>query len=577
MTIPSMQRAVSVVLAVALSLSAGVSVIAAEAEGQPAQDIPPQIRIEPGNALKIGGVKVTDAWLVITDARNDFVHEDGTRSDETNARADIVETWIAVGMVDKRLLKAINGGKLQFGRPGNWRGADFKSKNGDTVVFAVLKTARKATAKTARNQQVVVTFDGDDAFAHRAGPDAGVFTGAETASIGGGFGDSGWLSGDATLKQHIPGEAVALFNAKARGVGGVDKASGSMVHIAPLPKDAQTISVMMRVGAGELYDLTSLPGGGTRIGAPDKPWGFNIVADLTAADPDKAVPPYFCSKVTTTPSGLLEAIFGLYEPLEGPTDLLRLLRLHSALSEEAAVIDAVMETEFGGNVAVVTAQLPEGQWIPDIFNLFDETALARDDQPSPRFSPHFGSAGLLVDADQEGVVSGDERCGRWQLPGTACDLMDHEGIAAAMGIEGEVDKADATAPDGSLLCAAFALDGSDPYAIAGIGTVYYTQEDLERDVASHRCSSVEIDLGATGFLLDCATEGFDSFFWRVLPIESEVQDPDGGLLASVDINTSLVGPNGQIDEPRLMRALEAMNDDTAAMAFRYRLPLGGSF
>ena len=577
----SMRPLITFALATALGL--GSSSVAYAAEGDEVSE--GQVRYVSGDEFKLGKTKLVDRWMVIGDPRDDFIREDGMPVDGVNPAADIVEVYLAQGRISKKLLKALQR-QFPAGRPGNWLGANAKWKPGQEALFVVAKTAKAATKGNAKNTQIIVGFDGFDAVPAQVGPGAGYFTGLETFSIGGGFGKDGWLSGDTSLADLEQGDFIDYFNSKSRGMGGLGKKSGSLVHITPIPLNADTISVSMRVMAdGALaYDAVTMPDGGRHIGLPDKPWGFNVAANIEAA----STPPYYCKSVSTLAADettgldgaapphpfIFKTIYGFNDPVDAVVNEKFLLQLHPVGFEvDPIIVEGQIERMFGLNAAQVSAHVPEGQWVPDAFNVFDESyVLQRDAESPPMFASTFGNGGLLVGPEFEGFVTGDKECGRWHVPGTACDYIDHEAIAAEMGLVGEVAEADQVTADGTLLCAGIDMGSEQPFFIGGIGRDYYTDARLASDVAQHRCPSSEVALGAGGVLFDCTDEGFQSFFWRAAPLESIAIDPLGGLLVSVDLNTTLLGLGNDLDQLRLLELLKPVDAGIAGAVVGFEPP-----
>jgi hypothetical protein len=580
MAMRSVQRAASILLASALVLGAsgssiGVESVDGDESGEP--DAVQSVRTEPGKALKIGGVKVADSWLVLTDPRNDFLREDGSRSTETDPKADIVELWVTVGDVNKKLLQAIRGGMLQFGRPGNWVGANFNSQAGDEALFVAVKPARKATAKTASNVQVVVTFDGNDAVADRAGPAAGVYTGSETSSMGGGF-DGAWRSGDSTLKGHVDGAIASLFNTpRSRGVGGVDKASGSMIHITPIPGDAETFTVMSRTGSGTMYDQADLPGGGTHIGLPGTPWRFNVGKSATDQ------PRYTCQRIdmyepmidtaaseSSPPHPFrLESTFELEDPVEFSDTVTFPLRLFPVGSDaDPTVVDGMVELLPGFGGMRFSAYVPEGHWQLERIDLRSGYPTFLDSTDPPRFGPLFGNAGLLVGPGLSGHTAGNAGCATWHLPDELCDLFPNPDMGQAMAIAAELEHGAQHIADGTLLCFGVDPETREPAYIASLGDDYYTNDNLFRDAERHRCPYTEVPIGAGGVLFDCSAEGFKSFMWVVPAGLGEFHDSQGGLRASLDFDFR-PGDGQPGDDTALRALLEEVNGDFSRLVIPF--------
>jgi hypothetical protein len=497
--------------------------------------------------------------------------------------------YLAIQDVDNKLLKAMK--RFPPGKDGNWRGADADWKKGQEALVVVAKTAKPVNKRNARNMQIVVGFDGRFAVPAQPGLSQTIFTGLARFSMSGGFGEGGWLSGDTSLEGFEIGDEIDLFNTKSRGAGWLDPDSGSFVHISRIPSDADTVTVSLRaVADGALsYDVMTLPSGGRHIGLPERPWGFNIGANI---DPDSVQVPYFCQSVSTFPAQdlasqngsaasdpyLIETTFGFSDPVEALViDSFQLSLYPVDSDDDPTIVEGKVEILHGLNAARASARAPAGLWMTDMFVVVPELFLpGREIEERPLFNAQFGNGGLLVGSDFEGFVTGDEDCGRWQVPGTACDYIDYEALAKEMGLEGEFEEVDETAADGTLLCIGVEVETSQPDFIVGIGRDYFTIEDLARDAAEHPCPSSEVSLGAGGFLFDCSDEGFESHAW-VIEIEDlfefgpfERARLSSGLLAFLDIKTTGLDSNGGFIRPQTRRAIDALTESVAAAVRRHR-------
>jgi hypothetical protein len=582
-------RLMSVVLASLMLVGLGGTVAGAEAT-EPEQPAATQTwRTEPGKALKIGGAIVTDQWLVLTDPADDLVSEDGSPVTGAPAAADIKEVWVALGKMSPKLIKAINGGQLQYGRPGNWQGAKFKGVTGEERLFVAIKTHKKANAKTARDKQIVLGFDGDDAVPFKPTVSTGAFAGLETFDIGGGFGKDGWLSGGSTRKGQSTDDDVALFNAPGRGFGGVDKKSGAIFHSVKVPAQADTLSVMLRVGAGDMYDLMVTPDGGAFMGLPGKPWGFNLAANLR-----KTPPPYYCQRteldekvdvLLDSDKGLsgetfsMTSYFGIprtstegdgYYDLAGTTPI-RLFPAGSA--GDPIVLEGTTELLPGLDAIRVTVVAPEGVWIPEI-PYFDQNGDPIRPYGDAQNNPLFSNGGLELADEHFGFVAGDRHCATWNVPDEFCDVFPSPGVAQAVAIVSELQHGAQHIADGSLLC--FGVDPATEQAayIAGLDNDYYTIDDLHRDAEQHRCPYTEVPIGAGGVLFDCRDEGLASFTWVLSRAAlQELGKNDAGLRAWVDFNSDFI-EDDLFDWESLAPTIDAAQGEVITMVAKYYQPPG---
>jgi hypothetical protein len=552
----------------------------ADKKGEPTAP-PAVIGSVSGDRIKMAQARVADHVTRISDAAGDQVLADGSPAPEAEAWSDIASVHVAPIKVPRKLLTKMDE-DFPRGAVGAFYGKDARWSELDRAVFVAVELAGKRPSGSVV-QQVEVGLDGETASPVQVGAAADTRAGLERFSLSGLFRDGSESSGTTDVSGRQPGDAIDFYNAESGVFGFYESRQHTYFLIMPLERDAQSVAVTLRSGtpAGEVIDRLELPGGGSLIPLADPALGwdaaqgtaplacraletFSQTSGLAGLDePDSTrirysagVDPLLDAEAAGAELAALDAY--------GGTLPVTLLPLHP--DGEPRTVDAQLSRAPALNAFTLTMDVPPGQWS---FQAVDDDQL-RTPAGERLIDPGTltGRAGVRTGEGQDGFVSGDPDCARFDLGAEACAFVPADAMAALVGLDAsDVEQEVVARADGAQWCVGKASASGEVQYIARFGTGYSSAARFEQDVAAQPCEVHAVDLGAQGVNLDCGAQGFENHTFRVLPDAIAEADPDGGLLVSVDMLVDPGKPHGERYDGQAAEALlGGMVDAVAASA-----------
>jgi hypothetical protein len=491
-------------------------------------------------------------------------------------------------MAPFRLTRKMNRSLLNnfpTGSAGTFRGPDADWSQGDRGLFVVVELA-EGRPDDLISQLVEVGFDGANAGPVQVGSSDDARAGVQRFTIGGHFHDGSETAGTTDISGHAPGDRIELYNASSRIFGTYDRRADRYLLLLPERRDARNLAVTLRsvTDAGEVIDRLELPGGGHLVPLEDPALGFK---------PGDGAIPLGCRAIATR-SGTVSADDGVgstttivytagvgrdaetgemadpddtFAALEGlDTVPIRLERLDS--EEEPLIVEAPVTMSPAMGTFSVLIDVPPGQWT---FRPEDPEALVT---PAGEALIHHatltGRAGIRTGEGLDGFVIGAPDCGRWDLGvATACELVPGDGLAALLPTGGNtLEQVDIAAPDGSAWCIGRIPDTTSDLYRVRVGRDVATSADIQAAADESGCSSTPVEVGADGLLLDCADQGsFERYVFVVVPQATVAQDPDGGVLVTLEMAVDASRPVGErYDSAAALEAVGTIADRLAASA-----------
>jgi hypothetical protein len=519
----------------------------------------------PGSRYKMAKAKVAADVARFADAAGDQRFGDGSPASTAPAWSDISAVYVAPARVPRKLLTKLDE-DFPRGAVGAYYGGDAALSRGDRVVFVAVELAEARPGRSVV-QQVEVGLDGDGASPVRVGSADDTRAGVERFSLSGLFANGSESSGTTDLTGRRPGEPIELYNAESGVVGIYDAKRDAYQLVMPLPADARSMAVTLRTAteAGEVIDRLDLPGGGHLVSLADPAAGYvgragpaalgcraletySASSGLMALDDPAATLIRYTAGLDPGSMGSADGEDAL-AALEGYDDTLPVVATRLDADGEPGS-DEPLELEADLSVAPslgsfsVTLEVPAGAWTFE--------AAAGQDLVTPAgealvdHGSLTGRAGIQTGDGLDGFVVGDRRCGRWDLGSEPCAFVPAADMAALVGRAGDdVEQSSLTRPDGSLWCVGIVPASGEPQYIARFGTAYYPSGRLEADALRSACEVFPLDVGAEGVNIDCGVEGYENLSFRVVPDAVAAQDPDGGLLVSVDLLVDPTRPRGE--------------------------------
>jgi len=581
----------SLSLLAAMVVGAGSSTLAAkgdkkddrkDADKAASDAAPALIESIKGNKMKMAKAKVANRVTRIRDAASDQTDGDGVTVPGAPAWSDMAAVSVAPIKVPSKLLAKM-ADDFPRGAVGAFYGKDAPLAKGQRAVFVAVELAGKRPAGTAI-QQVEVGLDGDAAGPVQVGSARDTRAGVERFSLSGRFANGSESSGTTNIGGRRPGDEIDYYNADSRVFGFYDARRTTYFLVMPTAPDARSVAVTLRSSteAGEVLDRLELPDGGYLIPLADPSGGFKAgdgatqiacraletfsagsgAADL--ADPGATLIRYTVGLDPGLPVADAEAAFAALDDLGRVPLTLKAVPGES----DGSPIDAEISLAPALRTVSLTMEVPPGQWhfeVADDLEILTPAGEALIDH-----STLTGRAGLLTGEGLDGFVSGDPLCGRWDLGADACELIPAEGLAALVGLTGDdVEQMSLVRADGAQWCVGAVPATGEPQYVARFGTGYQAVGGLE--VADFDCPAQPVDLGAGGYNVDCGEAGYENHSFVVVPDATVADDPEGGLLVSVDM---LVDRGKALGERYDGEAARAVFGGIAATLARSARPAG---
>jgi hypothetical protein len=513
-----------------------------------------------GDRVRMAKAKVAPRVTRIADATSDQTAQDGAPVEDAPAHADIEAVYLAPIRVPSKLLTRMDEDHPR-GAADTFYGLDADWSSGDRGLFVAVELADGRPSDAV--QQVEVGLDGDAAGPLEAGSAADTRAGVERFSLSGTFSDGSASSGTTEVSGRRSGEAIDYYNAESGVVGFYDGRQRTYYLVVPRSADVGSVAVTLRTmtDAGEVVDRLDLPDGGHLVRLDDPAGGYEGEGDsgrlgcrsletFSASaglgpldDPDGTLIRYAAGADPSRPADEDEALLAALDGY-GETVPVTLRSLDEGA--EPLTVDARLSRAPALDAFTLTMEVPAGRWA------IEAAADAELRTPSGEALVDAGSllgqGGVLTGRGLDGLVSGDPTCARWDLVGIAeaCSLVPAEEMASLVGREaGEIEQRDIARDDGSRWCVGVLPATGEPQYIARIGTGYAPAAQIAGDEAQTECPSHDLGIGHAGRTLDCGSAGYENHAFVVVPETTTAEDPEGGLLVSVDMLVDRDLPFGQ--------------------------------
>lgn len=372
-----------------------------------------------GNKLRIAKARAAKEWARFKDPVGDQITLAGGELTGAEPWTDLTEVNVVRAGAATKMLRVL-GEDYPPGTVGGYYGADADWQSGQDAFYIIARLDAKIPTDLDADLQLIVTFDGPDGVPLDAGGLLGPYMGAQTFSLSGPFPGRGWETGTTNLAEWDGTSPIPFFNGPSQDLGYYDFKSGSILHVARVPKGAASATVTLRAAGpnGDIFDEIRLPSGGRFIGLDSPDWGLNL---------KKGGVPLVCRSVATFSAGSEGA-----EDVEPGMSVIRYtvawpagepignelaalgdtveLALTSVGTEGAPEnIQAVVAVDAASDSATFSVQVPDGQWL---LGATETTPLqTAGGQALVDLRPLTGIAGLRTAPGLDGFVAGDPTCG----------------------------------------------------------------------------------------------------------------------------------------------------------------------